>query len=208
MNTAPATRPAIIPLTLISGFPKAGKSTLLDALRTTQACAGALILHRAGDTPRFFSDDPSLTLDVMSTPNGCLCCSGRGDWTRLLERLLRERDNRRIAAFDRLLVETSGEADPATMLAALSSHPYLSLRFAPAGILTVVDAATVDETIAGCPEARRQVALANWIVINPAHGPDSPGLRARLAMIAPAARLLTLQDAAGAYCAEYIAARS
>lgn len=206
MSATPAVRPAVIPLTLVCGIDSAGKSTLLDALRTTRACAGALILHRAGGTPRFFSDDPSLSPDIMSTSGGCLCCSGRGDWTSLLERLLRERDNHRIAAFDRLLVEASDEADPSAMLGAMSSHPYLSLRFAKAGILTVIDAATADDVIAEFPMLRRQIVLADWIVINTAHGPDSPELRARLGVIAPAAQLVTPGESVLAFCAKYGAA--
>ena len=71
---------------------------------------------------------------------GCLCCTVRGDLIATLEDLLRKRDNGRIAPFRRVIIETTGLADPAPILHAVLYHPYLSMRYALDGVITVVDA--------------------------------------------------------------------
>jgi G3E family GTPase len=93
---------------------------------------------------------------------GCLCCTVRGDLSRTLEDLLRKRDNGRIVPFKRVIIETTGLADPAPILHALLYHPYLSQRYALEGVVTVVDAvngaATLDGPRGGAETGRRRGA--------------------------------------------------
>ena len=80
---------------------------------------------------------------------GLLCCTLRGDLIDALENLLRRLDNGRIPQFDRLVIETTGLADPAPVLHTIMSHPYLLLRFRLDGVVTVVDAINGEATLAG-----------------------------------------------------------
>src|SRR5258708_19507297 len=87
---------------------------------------------------------------VVLLQSGCLCCTLRGDLVTALEKLLRDRDNGRIS-FRRVVLETTGLADPAPLLQTAMAHPYLVMRFRIDGVITVVDAingaATLDDNI-------------------------------------------------------------
>src|SRR3712207_4463441 len=96
---------------------------------------------------------------------GCLCCTVRGDLVATLEDLLRRRDNGRIAPFRRVVIETTGLADPAPVLHAVLYHPYLSIRYAVEGVVTAVDAVNGGATLDGHEEAVRQAAVADRIVL-------------------------------------------
>ena len=77
---------------------------------------------------------------MLVMTSGCLCCSIRGDLVATLEDALRRRDNGRMTPFTRVLIETTGLADPAPVLHTVMAHPYLRLRFKLQAVLTVVDA--------------------------------------------------------------------
>jgi G3E family GTPase len=89
----------------------------------------------------------------------------RGDLVATLEDLLRRRDNGRIEPFRQVLIETTGLADPLPILQSVLQHPYLSKRFAITGIVTLVDATHGADTLARFAEARRQVALADTLLL-------------------------------------------
>ena len=84
---------------------------------------------------------------------GCLCCTVRGDLIATLEDLLRKRDNGRITPFRRVIIETTGLADPAPILHAVLYHPYLSMRYALEGVVTVIDAVNGAGTLDAHAEA-------------------------------------------------------
>ena len=96
---------------------------------------------------------------------GCLCCTVRGDLIATLEDLLRKRDNGRITPFRRVVIETTGLADPAPILHAVLYHPYLSMRYAVEGVVTVVDAVNGSATLDAHREAVQQAAVAERIVL-------------------------------------------
>jgi G3E family GTPase len=121
-----------------------------------------------------------------------VCCTIRGALVEALERLLRAIDNRRIGAVRRVVIETTGLADPAPIIHLLTRHPYLRLRFVLDGIVTVVDAVNGAATLDTHDEAVKQVAVADRIVVSKsdlAHG-DRASLAARLAGLNPGAAVL------------------
>jgi G3E family GTPase len=112
-----------------------------------------------------------------------------------LEDLLRRRDNGRIAPFRRVVIETTGLADPAPILHAVLYHPYLSIRYALDAVVTVVDAVHGAATLAAHEEAVKQAAMADRIVLTKTDlardlGVDLAPLRGRLQRLNPGAALL------------------
>jgi len=125
---------------------------------------------------------------------GCLCCTVRGDLIATLEDLLRKRDNDRILPFKRVVIETTGLADPAPILHAVLYHPYLSMRYAVEGVVTVVDAVNGAATLDTYREAVKQAAVAERIVVAKtdlvADQASLALLRERLHRLNPGAELL------------------
>ncbi len=122
--------PAPFPLTVVTGFLGAGKTSLLNALLRDPALAGTLVIvNEFGEIGLDHLLVERLDGDLLLMRSGCLCCSIRGDLIATLEDILRRRDNGRIAPFQRVMIETTGLADPAPVLHTVMAHPYLMLRF-------------------------------------------------------------------------------
>ncbi len=135
--------------------------------------------------------------EMVLMSSGCLCCTIRGDLVDSLENLLRRRDNGRIRDFDRVIIETTGLADPAPVLQTIMSHPYLLMRFRLDGVVTVIDALNGLGTLKVYPEAVKQAAVADRLVISKIDLVQDNDqcqalieLRARLKRLNPTARLL------------------
>ncbi|TAL79164.1 MAG: GTP-binding protein [Beijerinckiaceae bacterium] len=163
----PAKRPPPpFPLTVLTGFLGAGKTTLLNRLLTEPALANTLvIINEFGEIGLDHLLVEKIDGDMVVMTSGCLCCTVRGDLSATLEDLLRRRDNNRIAPFDRVIVETTGLADPAPVLHTLMYHPYLMLRFRLDGVVTLVDALNGAAILDRHPEAVKQAAVADRLVI-------------------------------------------
>lgn len=207
----PATRrrpPPPIPLTVLTGFLGAGKTRLLNALlRDPDLAETAVIINEFGDIALDHLLVEYVEDGVVMIGSGCLCCTMRGDLVDVLEKLLRDRDNGRIA-FRRVVIETTGLADPAPVLHTAMVHPYLTLRFRLDGVVTVVDAINGLATLESHEEAVKQVAVADRLVLTKTDLLDTEErraaaerLRARLRQLNPAAPML---DAAAG---EAVAAR-
>jgi G3E family GTPase len=187
-----AARPGAIPLTVLTGFLGAGKTTLINRLVRQPELAGTLVLvNEIGEIGLDHLLMEQVEGDVIALAGGCLCCTVRSDLIDTLEDLLLRRDEGEIAPFERVILETTGLADPIPVLHSLIVHPYISLRFALDGVVTVVDAVTGHGALQH-EEGRRQVAVADRIVLTKTDLPeaDEAGIRARLSELAPGAVVL------------------
>lgn len=195
MSDRPAGPLPPIPLTILTGFLGAGKTTLLNRLVQDPALHDTVvIINEFGEIGLDHLLVETVSDDMILLSAGCLCCTVRGDLIATLEDLLRKRDNGRIGPFRRVIIETTGLADPAPILHAVLYHPYLSMRYAVEGVVTVVDAVNGNGTLDAHVEAVRQAAVAERIVLAKTDLVNDPAdlarLRERLQQMNPGATLL------------------
>jgi G3E family GTPase len=188
---------APLPLTVLTGFLGGGKTTLLNRLLRDPALADtAVLINEFGEIGIDHLLVERVDGNVVQLTTGCLCCTVRGDLVDALEKLLRDRDNGRVS-FSRVMIETTGLADPAPVLHTIMLHPYLVLRFRLDGIVTVVDAINGLATLDAQPESVKQVAVADRIVLTKSDLVDTPEraaardrLLARVRALNPGAAML------------------
>jgi len=191
---------APIPLDVLTGFLGAGKTTLLNRLLKDPALAAtAVVINEFGEIGLDHLLVEHTQDGLVTLATGCLCCTLRGDLVDALERLTRALDNGR-AVFRRVIVETTGLADPAPVLHTAMLHPYLVMRYRVDGVVTLVDAVNGLSTLDRHPEAVKQAAVADRLVLTKTDLLDTPerrgaveSLRARLAALNPAAPIIDVR---------------
>jgi G3E family GTPase len=177
-------RGARLPVVAVTGFLGAGKTTLIRALLATPEGAGtAVVVNEYGEIG---IDDALLRSSSDATVllgNGCLCCNLRTDLQETLRTLFVDRARGVVPSFARVVIETSGLADPGPVLQTFATDRALGREFHLQALVAVVDAPTGLGNLEAVPEARQQVALADRVIISKADLADAETterLRARL----------------------------
>lgn len=189
-----------IPVTLVTGFLGSGKTTLLNHLVRQPALSRCLVLINEFGT---IGLDHELVADVqdgvVEMSSGCLCCTIRGDLVRTLSEATWRFARNGGPWFDRVIIETTGLADPAPILHTLLNEKAIASRYYLNGIMTTVDAANGASTLQRHGESVRQVVVADRLLLTKtdlAHVEQIDKLRGHLRQLNPGAPILPVEHGA------------
>jgi G3E family GTPase len=189
---------ARIPLTLLTGFLGSGKTTVLNhLLKQPELGNAAVLINEFGEIGLDHDLVEAVTENLVLLQNGCLCCTIRGDLIQTLDELYEERERGDVIAFDRLVIETTGLADPAPIIHTLLADELLAERFRIDGVIVTVDAATGDATLDRQIESVKQAAVADRILLTKrdlASPNDVKELEKRLRALNPSAPILPVEN--------------
>jgi G3E family GTPase len=159
-------RGARIPVSIVTGFLGAGKTTLIRALlESPEGANTAIVVNEYGEIG---IDNALLRASSDATVllgNGCMCCLARSDLQETLRTLFADRARGAVPSFQRAVIETSGLADPGPLLQTFASDRALGQEFHLQALVAVIDAPNGARNLASAPEAREQLALADRIVL-------------------------------------------
>jgi G3E family GTPase len=173
------------PITVLTGFLGAGKTTLLNhLLRQPELARTAVLVNEFGEIGLDHLLVEKLDENTVLLNAGCLCCTVRGDLARVLREML---PRARRDEISRIVIETTGLADPVPILATLMTDPVAAAAYRLDGIVTVVDAVNGAAHLDAQQEAVRQVAVADRLIISKADLADTGSLRAELKLLNPGA---------------------
>ncbi len=199
MNTeTPETPTELIPVSLLTGFLGSGKTTVLNhVLHDPRMDKAAVIVNEFGEVGLDHELMVSGSEDMVLLNSGCLCCTVRGDLVNTLRDMIMLRMREDVPSFDRVLIETTGLADPAPILHTLMSDELVTNYFRLDGVITTVDAANGADTLDKQFESVKQVAVADRLLLTKtdlADEADRETLEARLIAANPAAPRITVTN--------------
>jgi G3E family GTPase len=152
---------------VITGFLGAGKTTLLNHILADPAFTRtAVIINELGEVPIDHELVETAREDIAEVAGGCLCCTVRGDLSRAIRALDLKRRRARVMDYERVILETTGLADPAPILQTLMTDPVIGHGYRLDGVVTLVDAKSGLSTLDRQPEARKQVAVADRLLVS------------------------------------------
>ena len=189
--------PALMPVTLLTGFLGSGKTTLLNHLVRQPELADTLVI---------INEFGAISLDhllvthtnedmIVQMDSGCICCTIRGDLKKTLQEITWRFAREGKRQFNRVVIETTGLADPTPILHTLMRDEIIITRYRLAGVVTTVDSVNGMQTLDTHPEAVKQVAVADRLLLTKsdlASEEDIVGLQERLARINPGAQQVSI----------------
>jgi G3E family GTPase len=183
-----------IPITVITGFLGSGKTTLLSALlKQKERDKTAVIINEFGEVGLDHALIERSEENIVELQNGCICCTIRGDLQETLLGLFDKMSKGNVASFDRVVIETTGLADPVPIIHTLMTSFDLQRIYTLDGVVTVVDVVNGEGTLDSQPESVKQAALAERIILSKtdiANDEVKESLIKRLEILNPSATII------------------
>lgn len=192
--------PHVIPVSLLTGFLGSGKTTVLNhLLQQPDMARTAVVINEFGEIGIDHELVEAATESLVLLQSGCLCCTIRGDLVETLHSLVGRREHGDIEWFDRVIIETTGLADPAPILHTLMTDSFIMHTFRLDGVIVTVDAAAGSSTLDAQLEAVKQAAMADRILLTKTDLVELDAvkaLQARLQVLNPGATIIPTHNGA------------
>ncbi|MCX8998409.1 GTP-binding protein [Rhizobiaceae bacterium BDR2-2] len=192
--------PEFTPVNLLTGFLGSGKTTLLRRMLNDPALSDtAVLINEFGEAGLDHHLVERIDDNMVLLQSGCICCTVRGELVDALRDLHSRRERGLIPPFSRVMIESTGLADPFPTLSTIKADPVLRHHFRPGSVIATVDAVNGARQLDVYVESNRQAAIADWLVLTKsdlARADADDGLRERLRRLNPDASIIDVHDPA------------